>query len=66
MCTLGASLVAQMVKNGPEMQEIWVQALGWEDGRREGEPTPVFSPGKSHGQRSMVGCSPWGHRVGPD
>ena len=26
------------------------------------QPTPVFSPGKSNGQRSLVGCSPWGHR----
>ena len=25
-------------------------------------PTPVFSPGKSHGQRSLVGDSPWGHK----
>ena len=24
-------------------------------------PTPVFLPGKSHGQRSLVGYSPWGH-----
>ena len=24
------------------------------------DPTPVLSPGKSHGQRSLVGCSPWG------
>ena len=24
-------------------------------------PTPVLLPGKSHGQRSLVGCSPWGH-----
>ena len=29
-------------------------------------PTPVFLPGKSHGRRSLVGCSPWGHRVGHD
>ena len=28
---LGASLVAQMVKNLPAMQELWVQSLGWED-----------------------------------
>ena len=29
---------------------------------REGkwQPTPVFLPGKSHGRRSLVGCSPWG------
>ena len=25
-------------------------------------PTPVLSPGESHGQRSLVGCSPWGHK----
>ena len=29
-------------------------------GRRKWEPTPVLLPGKSHGQRSLVGCSPWG------
>ena len=28
--------------------------------RRQWHPTPVLSPGKSHGQRSLVGCSPWG------
>ena len=28
--------------------------------RRPRHPTPVFLPGKSHGQRSLVGCSPWG------
>ena len=32
-----------------------------EDGRRQWHPTPVLLPGKSHGQRSLVGCSPWGH-----
>ena len=25
-------------------------------------PTPALLPGKSHGQRSLVGCSPWGHQ----
>ena len=28
--------------------------------RREWHPTPVLLPGKSHGWRSLVGCSPWG------
>ena len=28
--------------------------------RRRWHPTPVLLPGKSHGQRSLVGCSPWG------
>ena len=26
------------------------------------QPTPVSLPGKSHGQRSLVGCSPWGRK----
>ena len=30
--------------------------------RREWLPTPVFSPGKPHGQSRLVGCSPWGHK----
>ena len=30
--------------------------------RRQWHPTPVLLPGKSHGQRSLVGCSPWGHK----
>ena len=29
--------------------------------RRQWNPTPVLLPGKSHGRRSLVGCSPWGH-----
>ena len=29
-------------------------------GRRKWQPTPVLLPGKSHGWRSLVGCSPWG------
>ena len=31
-------------------------------GRRQWHPTLVFLPGKSHGRRSLVGCSPWGHQ----
>ena len=27
---------------------------------RQWHPTPVLLPGKSHGRRSLVGCSPWG------
>ena len=41
--------------------------LSWKDTwRREWLPTPVFLPGESHGQRSLVGYSPWGRRVGHD
>ena len=35
----------------------WVRKIPW---RRKWQPTPVFFPGKSHGQRSLVGCSPHG------
>ena len=31
--------------------------------RRRWHPTPVLLPGKSHGRRSLVGCSPWGHEA---
>ena len=34
-----ASLVAQMVKNSPAMQETWVQSLGWEDPLEKGTAT---------------------------
>ena len=45
-----------MVENLPVMQETWVQSLGLE-GPLEWQPTPVFLPGKSHEQRSLVGYS---------
>ena len=39
----------------------WVQLLGGEDPRRrKWQPTLVLLPGKSHGQRSLAGYSPWG------
>ena len=46
------------------MQETWVQFLGWEDPwRRKWQPTSVFLPGESHGQRSLAGYSPRVARV---
>ena len=55
------SLVAQTVNRVSTMQETWVRSLGGEDLlEKEMQPTPVFLPGKSHGRRSLVGCSPWG------
>ena len=38
--TLGASLMAQTVKNLPAMWETWVRSLGWEDPLEEGMATP--------------------------
>ena len=37
----------------------WARKIPW---RRKWQPTPVFLPGKVHGQRSLVGYSPWGHK----
>ena len=34
-----------------------ISSTNW---RRQWQPTPVLLPGKSHGRRSLVGCSPWG------
>ena len=39
---------------GFSTSHVWMQ-------RRQWHPTPVLLPGKSHGWRSLVGCSPWGH-----
>ena len=37
----------------------WGRRIPW---RKKWQPTPVFLPGKSHGQRSLAGYSPWGHK----
>ena len=60
----GASLVAQTVKNLPEMQETQVQSLGQEDPLEIWMAThPVFLPAEFHGERSLVGYNPRDHRV---
>ena len=53
--------MAQMVKNLPAMQGLisGLERFPW---KKEGLPTPVFLPGKSHGQKSLEGSSPWGHK----
>ena len=61
--SLRASLVAQMVKSLPAMQETQGRSLG-QEGRRRRKwlPTPGFLPRKSHAQRSLAGCGPWGRK----
>ena len=59
--------MAQQIKNPPakqETQEMYVWSLGWEDPLEEEkwQPTPVFLPEKSHGQRSLVDYGPKGHK----
>ena len=59
--TRGASLVAQMVKNLPVMQETHVRSLGWEDPPEKGM-VPLFLSGEFHGQRNLASYSPWGFK----
>ena len=51
---LWASLVAQWEESACC---VWVGKISW---RRKWQPTPVFLPGKSHGQRILASYSPWG------
>ena len=57
----GASLVAQMVKNLPAMQETWVRSLGWEDPleKRMATHSSILA-WRIPWQRSLAGYSPWG------
>ena len=58
-----ASLVAQMVKYLPAMRKTQVQPLDWEDPLEKEMATHSSTlAGKFHGQRSLVGYSPWGHK----
>ena len=45
---------------GDQGPNPWVGKIPW---RREWQPTLVFLPGESHGQRSLVGYSPWSHKI---
>ena len=62
---VGTSQVALVVKNLPANTggirrgfDTWVRKIPW---RRKWQPTPVFLPGESHGQRRLAGYSPQGH-----
>ena len=41
------------------MLNPWVGKIPW---RRNWQPTSIFLSGKSHGQRNLAGCSPWGYK----
>ena len=51
-----------MVKNVPAMHETWTPGSGRSPGEGNGYPLQYFCLGKSQGQRSQVGYSPWGHK----
>ena len=47
------------LQHGRPRFDPWVGKMSW---RRKWQPTLVFLPGESHGQRSLVGYSPWHHK----
>ena len=65
MCPCGGFLGGTVVKNPPAKarDEDLILGLGKIHWRRKWQPTLVFWPGKFlHGQRSLAGSSPWGHK----
>ena len=52
-------LMIYYIFNAGDSGLIWVGTILW---RRERQPTPVFLPGESHGQRSLARHSPWGRK----
>ena len=58
-----ASLVAQMVKNPPAMQETWVQSLGWEDPLEDGLAThSSILAWRIPKGRGAWWATPWGYK----
>ena len=51
-----------MVKNLHAVWETWVLSLCWDDPLKKATSKQVFWPGEFHGQRSLAGSSPWGHK----
>ena len=56
-CNLSESSYLRYVSH---QSQIWISVPLLFIRRRQWHPTPVLLPGKSHGWRSLVGCSPWG------
>ena len=62
LCFLLSSVFISCLKNPSQ----WYWKCRDFHARRQWHPIPVLLPGKSHGWRSLVGCSPWGRWVGHD
>ena len=56
----GSSAGQESTSNAGDLGSV--RGWGWSPWRREWQPTPVFLPGESRGQRSLVRYSPWGHK----
>jgi len=55
-----ALVIKNPIANEGDMRDPGLMPGSGRSWKREGQPTPVFLPGESHGQRSLVGYSPWG------
>ena len=51
--------VAKNQDKTKQLSLTYLMGIIW---RWKWQPTPVFLPGKFHGHRSLVGCSPWGRK----
>ena len=56
---VGTYYIAQISLVARTRFDPWIGKIPW---KRKWQPTPVFLPGKSHGQRSLAGYSPWGRK----
>ena len=56
-----SSLETRKISKEKEKQNKIQRSKNLKLKRRKRQPTPVFLPGKVHGQRSLAGCSPWGY-----
>ena len=61
-CFPGGAVVKNLPANADRCRQLrfdpWVRKVPW---NRKWQPTPVFLPGKFHGQKSLMGYSPGGH-----
>jgi len=58
LCGVGFCCTTTQISHNYIYIYIYISPPSW---RRQWHPTPVLLPGKSHGRRSLVGYSPWGH-----
>ena len=56
-------VVKNLSANSGDIRDVdSIPGSGRSPGGGNGLPTPIFLPGESHGQRSLAGYSPWGHK----
>ena len=59
-CSLWGHKESDTTERLNKNDNMCLEKEGWQEWRRDWQPTPAFLPGRFHGQRSPVGYSPWG------